>query len=170
MNANDTILETERLVLRYQREEDIAFLVGLWTDERAMRFMGGKRDEAFLREEFGRVARNPREERYDLWPAILKESGTPVGYAGFIPKEIEGIERIELVYLTHPDHWGRGYATELARALAAYAKEQLGIASLAALIEAENLPSRRVAERAGLRLLKTVLRPDGAEKLLYLTP
>ena len=44
------ILETERLLLRYMKPEDIPCLVNLWTDPDVTRFMNGPRDIATLRE------------------------------------------------------------------------------------------------------------------------
>ena len=166
-SPDDTILETERLILRFQRAGDIGFLVDLWSDARAMEYLGGVRDREYLIGEFTKVAENPRAETYDLWPVTLRENGSPVGYAGFVPKEIEGVPRIELVYVVHPDYWGRGYATEIARALADYGRNVLGAETLTALIEPENLASKRVAERSGMRRVKSIIRPDGKVKDLY---
>ncbi len=51
----------------------------------------------------------------------------------------------------HPDHWGKGLASEAARRMAGFAFDQLGTASLLANAMPENLASRRVMERLGMR-------------------
>jgi RimJ/RimL family protein N-acetyltransferase len=63
--------------------------------------------------------------------------------------------------------WGRGYATEIAAAIKAYAFEQMGVARLIALIEPENEASEKVAVKVGMCLEKQVVRPGGAIRRVY---
>ena len=60
-------------------------------------------------------------------------------------------------YVLAQDAWGQGYATEAARASMQYAFEKLDRARLISLIRAENTPSRRVAERNGLKVEKEAI-------------
>jgi ribosomal-protein-alanine N-acetyltransferase len=159
------ILETERLILRYQQASDVAFLVDLWADPEVTRYMGGPRDRDPLRSELEEITQNPYAERYDLWPVIEKETGQPVGNCGLLDKEVEGKLEIELVYVLASSAWGKGYATEMGQALKRYAFEEMGIGRLIALIEPENAASERVALRLGMRLEQEIHRPGGARKL-----
>jgi len=151
----DTILETGRLRLRYQRASDVPGLTDLWTDPLATRFLGGPRDREFLVGEFTKTAADPRAEAYDLWPLEERSTGALVGYAGFLPKTVAGTELIELTYLIHPRFWGKGFATEVAQALVGCAGTDLGLETLIAIIEPENGGSRRVAEKVGFTLWTT---------------
>ncbi len=161
-------LETERLILRNTAIEDIPALVRMWTDPDVTRFMGGPRDPAKLEQAFAEDARNPDPLLYDQWPVIEKSGGRLIGYCGLLDKEVDGRPEVELVYTFLPEAWGRGYATEISLALRDHALNRMGLRRLIALIEPGNEASRRVAEKAGFHYDRTILRPSGAERLLYL--
>jgi RimJ/RimL family protein N-acetyltransferase len=161
------ILQTERLLLRYQYHSDIPFLVALWTDPTATAFLGGPRDRPWLQSALEETGRNPTTERFDLWPLIEKSSGNPVGHCGLLEKEVDASPEIELNYILTPAVWGRGYATEIARAIARHALQRLHLPRLIALIHPDNAPSKRVAINIGMRLDKEIIRPGGAPRLLY---
>jgi ribosomal-protein-alanine N-acetyltransferase len=161
------ILETERLILRRQQTSDIAPLVKLWTDPEVTGYMGGPRDGGQLRSIFEETSHNPYAERYDLWPVIEKETSHVVGHSGLLEKEVEGRSEIELIYVLASSVWGKGYATEIGRALKQYALEEMGIERLIALIEPENAASERVAVQIGMRFEKEVARSGGVVRRLY---
>jgi [ribosomal protein S5]-alanine N-acetyltransferase len=162
-----TILETERLRLRRQTADDIPALVALWSDPEVTRHMGGPRERQFLEEEFGKTARDPGKERFDLWPVIERATGELVGHCGLLDKDIEGSVEIELVYVIRAASRGRGYATEIAAAIRDHAFRGLGIRRLVALIDPLNAGSEKVALKVGMRRERDVTRPGGARKRLY---
>ena len=161
------ILETERLVLRYQSASDVAFLTNLWADPIVTHFLGGPRDRDWLRSVFEETAKNPQAERYDLWPVVEKETSLVVGHCGLLDKDVDGQAEIELSYVFSPVVWGKGYATEIATAIKQWAMEKLGIKRLIALIEPENSASERVAFKIGMHLEKETIRPGGARRRVY---
>jgi RimJ/RimL family protein N-acetyltransferase len=161
------ILETERLILRYQHREDISFLVDLWTDPEVTRHMGGPRDRDWLQTVFEETAQDPSAERYDLWPVIEKKTGAGVGHCGLLEKEVEGRTEIELTYILASTAWGKGYATEIGRALREYAFEELGLDRLIALIEPENIASERIAVKVGMQFENEIVRPGGLVRKVY---
>jgi len=162
------ILETKRLILRYQQASDVVFLVDLWADPEVTRYMGGPRDRDWLQSGFEETAQDPYAERYDLWSVIEKETGQVVGHCGLLDKEVEGRTEIELIYVLASSAWGKGYATEMGQALKRYAFEEMGIGRLIALIELENTASERVALKIGMRFDRKVVRPGGALRKLYI--
>jgi [ribosomal protein S5]-alanine N-acetyltransferase len=84
-----------------------------------------------------------------LWLLIERGSRTVVGSAGFQGHpSAEG--EVELGYGVHPDFRNRGYATEAARALVAWAFEQPGVERVIAHCVRDNMASHRVVEKAGL--------------------
>lgn len=167
LEPSPIILETARLTLRVQRASDVASLVDLWADPNVTRYLGGPRDRAWLRSAFEETAEDPYAERYDLWPVIERESGHLVGNCGLLEKEVEGRTEIELIYVLTPSAWGKGYATEMGRALKRHAFEEMGIRRLIALIEPENEASEQVAIRIGMRLEREVVRPGGEVRRVY---
>ena len=161
------ILETPRLILRRQQASDVTPLVDLWADPDVTRYLGGPRDRDWLRGVFEETAEAPFAEQYDLWPVVEKATGKVVGHCGLLEKEVEGKTEIELTYVFARSAWGKGYATEIGRALRDYAFEALGIGRLIALIEPENVASERVARKVGMRFDRQVERPGGALRKVY---
>ena len=161
------ILETDRMILRFQQASDVEFLVDLWSNAEVTRYMGGPRDQDTLRSGFEETAKDPYAERFDLWPLIEKDSGQPVGHCGLLEKQVEGSIEIELVYVLAPTAWGKGYATEIGNALKRYAFGEMSIRRLIALIEPRNTPSEKVAVKIGMLLEKEVTRPGGGIRKMY---
>jgi ribosomal-protein-alanine N-acetyltransferase len=161
-------LETDRLLLRSLQPQDVEQMVSLVTEPTVTRFLGGPRDA----EEVRTIIQNELVEpsgRLGQWPVVLKATGTFVGGCGLISKEIEGATEVELVYAFVPSAWGKGYATEIGSALLGFATEELGLTRVVALIDPENLPSKRVAEKLGMQRESLVMSPDGNERELWVT-
>ena len=148
---DDTILKTQRLVLRYQRKSDIKFLVYLWMDEEMTKYTGGPREKAVLIEEFRSIAENPTRLEYDLWSIELKSNHELIGQAGFIPKEIKGKEYIELNYYIDKPKWGKGYGTEIAKGLLDYAFKVKKVTNVISIIDPDNESSKAVAKTIGMK-------------------
>jgi RimJ/RimL family protein N-acetyltransferase len=129
--------------------------------------LGGPRDRDWLRGEFEETARAPFWERYDLWPLVEKETGEVVGHCGLLEKDVGGKSEIELTYVFARSAWGKGYATEIGRALKDYAFGELELERLIALIEPGNVASERVAQKIGMRFDREVIRPGGALRKVY---
>ncbi len=77
-----------------------------------------------------------------------------IGDVGFGIFEPTG--EIELGWTLARDRWGRGYATEAAAACLSAGLAHLGAPRIVALVDAENEPSLRVAERIGMARIETV--------------
>jgi len=161
------ILESQRLILRRQQASDFTDLVDLWADPEVTRYLGGPRDRDWLRGVFQQTAEAPLTERYDLWPVVEKETGEVVGHCGLLEKDVEGKSEIELTYVFARSAWGKGYATEIGRALKDHAFGELGLERLIALIEPGNVASERVAHKIGMRFDREVIRPGGALREVY---
>jgi RimJ/RimL family protein N-acetyltransferase len=61
----------------------------------------------------------------------------------------------DLIVGIHPDHWGRGYATEAVRATVAFAFNDLDLRDVTATCHADNARSRRVLAHVGFELAST---------------
>lgn len=148
------ILETDRLILRRQIPADLDDLWALYCDPEVTRFIPDaprSRDEA--REELEwHMNGHPRRPELGLWATDHKPDGAFIGRCGLLPWTIDGQEEVEVAYSLSQAHWGRGLATEAARAIADYAFQQLGLQRLVCLIFPENTASVRVAEKIGMRL------------------
>lgn len=87
---------------------------------------------------------------------VLKEGEELIGDCGLVWQDVNGVLEPEVGYHVHRAHWGRGLATEAARAVRDYAFATLGCDHVISLIRPENMPSRRVAEKNGLTLQRVV--------------
>ncbi len=163
----DTILETDRLLMRYQRHSDIATLVDIWADLKVTKYIGQPRERNFLLKEFEKTANDPTAEKFDLWVVIEKESGGIVGHCGFIDKHIEGKIEIDLTYIFSSAAWGNGYASEIASALKNHAFSKLGVIRVVALIHPRNTASANVAKKIGMKIEKQLIRPNDEIRDMY---
>jgi RimJ/RimL family protein N-acetyltransferase len=141
-------LETERLVLRMFRESDTDAYAEMVADPEVMRFLGGKpmsRQEAWRN--MAMVIGHWRLRGYGFWAVEEKASGEMVGRVGCWRPE--GWPGLEVGWTLRRRFWGRGYATEAARASVEYAFDVLSQTRVISLIAPENVNSIRVAERLG---------------------
>jgi [ribosomal protein S5]-alanine N-acetyltransferase len=162
-------LETDGLLLRPLRPEDIEPEGSLWADPQVTRCLGGPRDEERVRTILQDELAEPPLGPLGQWPVVQKASGEFIGDCGLIAKEIEGRQEVELVYILAVSAWGNGYATEIGAALLHFAIEELHQKRVVSLIDVENLASKRVAEKLGMHLEGLVKRPDGVERELWVT-
>ena len=98
---------------------------------------------------------------FGCWLARERRGGRAVGYAGlsvptFLP---EVLPAVEVGWRFDPEVWGRGYATEAATAALDHAFASLGLDQVCSLPQAANPASVRVAERLGLRAVRTLTLP-----------
>jgi len=165
-NPDSAILETERLRLRYQKEDDLEFMIRLWTDAETTKFVGGPRDRQKLIVSFDDIAPNPMKEEFDLWYIELKNTGELIGMAGLLQKTVENENFYEINYYIEQKHRNKSFATEIAKGIIAHFSYQKNIKTFIAIIDKENLSSTRVAKKTGMTYWKTESRSKG-EKEIY---
>ncbi len=145
------ILTTERLRLRPIERGDLDSLARLNADPEVMKFSLGLLDREQAKEKLDRILATMAERGWDSFVIEHRDDGRFAGIVGLAPQEVDGVEEIELGYRLMPECWGRGLATEAARATRDYAFDTLGLPRIISIIEPENVGSIRVAEKAGLR-------------------
>ena len=147
------IIETPRLIRR-------EFVVGDWpavlayqSDPRYLRlYAWTARSEADARAFVaGFVASQAVAPRRKYQLAItLRDGGELIGNCGIRLAE-SGVQVADLGYEISPEYWGRGYATEAARAMLDFGFGTLGLHRIWAECVPENAASRRVMEKLGMR-------------------
>lgn len=152
-------LETERLVLRRFIEDDVDNLVALDSDPAVMRYITGgtptpreQIETDFLPAYFDYYR---RFEGFGFWAVIEKSTGEFLGWFHFRPQAGTSPDDIELGYRLRQSAWGKGYATEGSRALIRKGFTELGVRRVYASTYEDNIGSRRVMEKAGLKLERT---------------
>jgi ribosomal-protein-alanine N-acetyltransferase len=115
-----------------------------------MRFIGDGRPWAGIgrvREWIGRIEESYRARGYGRWAVAEREGGRVVGSCGFQLQPWSGLT--DFGYMLAREAWGRGYATEIARAALSHGFERYGFAEVVASVAPENVASRRVLEKLG---------------------
>jgi ribosomal-protein-alanine N-acetyltransferase len=88
------------------------------------------------------------EHRFGLWAVEHLADGRLLGHCGLMMEPGSGA--VEVGYAIARPYWGRGLATEGARASLRYGFERIGLDRIIALAVPENVASRRVMEKAGM--------------------
>jgi ribosomal-protein-alanine N-acetyltransferase len=149
-------LQTERLILRSFRGEDVDAMAQLFANPDFMRFSLGVFTERKKTVEFiEKVMAWDRAEMPSQFALVLRGQHAVIGYCGFHHHpEVPG--EIEIGYRLHPDYWNRGLITEAARAVRDHAFADLKLRRVISLIHPENTPSRRVAEKNGMKIEREI--------------
>ncbi|HEY1321241.1 MAG TPA: GNAT family N-acetyltransferase [Streptosporangiaceae bacterium] len=145
----DHVLSTERLVLRPVTADDHAALLAHWTQPDGRRFLfdGAALSAAEVTETVGESARDFTASGFGIWLIELRSGPGLVGTAGLRPLEESGLE---IFYSLAPGAWGRGYATEAARAVVEYGLGPLGLPEVLAEVDEGNAASVAVVKRLGM--------------------
>ncbi len=155
----DVFLETERVVLRRFTEADADDLVALNSDPEVMRYLTGgpptPRDVIEREILPAYLHYYERGDRYGYWAAIEKATGDFLGWFHFRPGEGAGPGEVELGYRLRRAAWGKGYGTEVSRALIRKGFAKLDVQRVVASTYEYNVGSRRVMEKAGMTLVRT---------------
>ena len=105
---------------------------------------------------------------YGYRTVIERATGAHVGDCGLIQKTVESQPEVEVVYFFHADHWGRGLATEAARAMIEHGRT-LGHQRIIALIHPDNEASANVARRLQMHHERDVVTESGNLRRLFVS-
>jgi RimJ/RimL family protein N-acetyltransferase len=149
-------LETERLLLRPFRDDDIDAYAAMCAHPEVMRYIGGRsvlsREDAWR--QMAMIVGHWQLRGFGLWAVEERASGSLVGRVGlYYP---EGWPDREVAWTLARPYWGRGFALEAARAALGHAFGRLGWHRAISLIDPENHRSIRLAERLGERFEQEV--------------
>ena len=146
-------IETERLLLRPYREDDIDVLHDIQSHPEVVRYLYW---EPRTREQVEKVIRESSDqidgEGGGLTLAIQPRGSDSMVGDVVLMYHSEVHRQGEIGYVLHPDHQGHGYATEAAREMLRLGFEQLDLHRIAGRLEARNSASAAVLERLGMQL------------------
>ncbi len=145
----EIILTTERLLLRKLESSDLAALCEMHFNEDFMRYLVGgvRKDEAAVRNDLDRYLDKQQRYGFSKWMVLHRETKEIMGRAG--PSVIPETDEVDLGYAFPKRFWGQGYATEVARALLNWAKENDLTNRILDVAHAENIASARVLRKVG---------------------
>ena len=160
-------LETERLVLRAPRLDDIDAYVGFSavSDSKVGKYRGGQTLEEIrrnLREDIAHW-----EKGFGMWLLTLP-NGEIVGGAGLCHPD--DWPSHELTWWLMPNHRGHGYATEASLAVIEFGYGALGWPTVETHMRDENTAARKLAERLGGKVTRRNTFPDGVSRDVFSLP
>jgi [ribosomal protein S5]-alanine N-acetyltransferase len=150
-------IETPRLIARRMTDDDFAELCRMHKDPTVMATLGGVRTDEqtrqFLREHVDHWDRHG----FGIWMFHDRTDNRFVGRGGLRHVMIEGQDEIELAYALRSESWGKGLATEMAKASVGLGFETLELKYLIAFTLPTNWGSRRVMEKLGFTFERDIV-------------
>ncbi|MBI4854445.1 MAG: GNAT family N-acetyltransferase [Acidobacteria bacterium] len=148
------ILETNNLLLRSLASEDLESVVKLNSDPEVVKYITGgepmPREQTLAR--FNFYLEHQEKHQFAIWAVINKEDSLFIGLCGL--QFLENTENVEVGYRLARAFWGKGLATEAAKACINYGFNKLSLPEIVAVIDPENIASHKVIEKVGLKYEK----------------
>jgi ribosomal-protein-alanine N-acetyltransferase len=143
------MLETDRLLLRRFRANDVEAVYAMRSDADLMRFIRpAQTDRSESESWISLVSSRWDAERLGFCAVIEKASGEFAGWCGLW--RLKETQEVEVGYALRAEFRGRGYAHEASEAFLIYGFENLGLQEIVAVARPENRNSRRVMENLGM--------------------
>jgi RimJ/RimL family protein N-acetyltransferase len=160
MSTSDWLIETDRLQLRAITIDDTELMLAVWNDP------------AFIRNVMDRGIRTPEQARealqegalklfadfgYGPYCISLKSDDSMIGICGLFKRE--NLDDPDIGFAVLPEYCGQGYAGEAAAAVVSYARDDLGLGVLTAIVSPGNTPSIGLIEKLGLTFDSMITMP-----------
>jgi RimJ/RimL family protein N-acetyltransferase len=146
-------LETERLRLRTWRPTDREPFAAINADPRVVEYLPGPRTREQSDQFAARIEADVVRDGFGLWAVEVRGVAPFIGFIGLYAPTFTAhfTPCVEIGWRLSADHWNRGYATEGARAAMAFGFETLRLREIVSFTVPENVRSRRVMEKLGMR-------------------
>jgi ribosomal-protein-alanine N-acetyltransferase len=143
------MLETERLSLRRFTETDVDAVFAMRSDAEMMRFIRAPQNRQETVNWLKLISSLWETDKIGFCAVIEKASGSLIGWCGLWRLKETG--ETEVGYAIAPRFWGKGLASEAAKAFLNYGFITLKLDRIVAVADPENSGSRRVMEKLGMR-------------------
>jgi RimJ/RimL family protein N-acetyltransferase len=145
-------LETDRLILRDWREDDLEELFEICTDPKVMATIGPLHKRADSEATYQRRAARTARDGHTFWALERKADGRMIGFCGVGRGTVPQLERdLEIGWRLASDCWGQSYAREAAEASLDWAAANRPGEPVFAITAVGNSRSRGLMERLGMR-------------------
>jgi ribosomal-protein-alanine N-acetyltransferase len=148
------IITTNRLKLRHWRDEDTEPFSQLNKDPEVMRFFPCIQNAEETLAQIGRIKKHFRDYNYGLYAIERIDNGQFIGFTGFTHPNFQSFFTpcVEIGWRLSKENWGRGFATEAAKACLYYGFAELGFKEIYSFTAFVNIPSMNVMQKAGLKM------------------
>ncbi|WP_293162374.1 GNAT family N-acetyltransferase [Okeania sp. SIO2C9] len=146
-------METERLKLRQFIFDDLDELYNLYHNPKVMKYVGkGILTRAETETRILSIIKSWKKNNFGMWAVVHKIDNKMIGRCGLC--FLDNTPEIELGYLLNPKYCYQGLATEAAKASLRYGFEELKLEKIVVVAQPENIASRRVMEKIGMKYEK----------------
>lgn len=155
VGVNGTIAATDRLVVRPWRRAEAPRLLDILSRIEVMKWLGDgepvlMQDLAEAEQRIDRYQARSATPPLGVWAVEVAATGQVAGTVLLLTLPNAEHGEVEIGWHLHPDSWGRGYATEAARALLAHGFDA-GLPEILAVTHLANGPSQKVCRKLGMR-------------------
>lgn len=158
--------DTARLALRRITLDDADLMLEIWNDPAFVRYVG---DRGIRTPDQARMAIHDGALRlysdfgFGPYCMVLKADGARIGICGLFQRD--NLEHPDIGFAVLPEYCGGGYAGEAAKSVVAYARDDLDIPVLTAIVSPENTASIGLIEKLGFRYDRGITMPDEHEEI-----
>jgi len=146
------VIETDRLILRTWKDKDCAEYFRINQDPKVLEHLPGPLTMDEANDFIMRMRKQWDEKNYTIWAAEEKYAGKFIGFIGLSYLNWgEPFEPcVEIGWRLGSEHWGKGYATEGAKAALEYGFDVCRLEEIVAITVPANTRSQRVMDKIGL--------------------
>ncbi len=150
--TSPSTISTPRLLLRLWRDEDLPAFAAMNADPKVMEFFPKPLDRAESDAAAARIRDHFARRGFGLWAVEVPGVADFIGFVGLSVPTFEAhfTPCVEIGWRLACEHWGHGYATEVARAALDFGFQHLALDEIVSFTVPANLRSRRVMERIGM--------------------
>jgi RimJ/RimL family protein N-acetyltransferase len=154
-HSGGAVFTTPRLTVGTWTRQDAATLLDIYSRWEVARWLGAaprpltSTPEALLLADQW-AARSRPDPTFGVWRVTVTQTGTPVGTVLLVPLRGGTAGEVEVGWHLHPDHWGNGYATEVASGATARGMAA-GLPEVLAVVRPDNAASQAVCRRLGMQ-------------------
>ena len=151
-NSPSPIIKTARLTLREWCDADLAPFALMNANPQVMEFFPALLSQKESDELAGRIVSKMREQSWGFWAVSIPSKADFIGFIGLAKTTFEAPfnPAVEIGWRLAPEYWGKGYATEGAKAVLAYAFQTLLLPEVVSFTAEQNGRSRRIMEKIGM--------------------
>ncbi len=146
------ILKTKRLILRTWQEQDLDPMSTINQDPLVCEFLPKIGDRAVTKTLIQLFINHYKNYGFTAYAVELKSRGEFIGFVGLLMPSFEAhfMPAVEIGWRLDSQHWGKGYATEAAKAVVDFAITTLKLEEVVSFTVEKNIRSRRVMEKIGM--------------------
>ena len=161
------MFETERLRVRHFQPSDLDVFAALMADASVLRYVddGTMLPRSEVECWIGICQMKYATRGYGTSAVFEKDGGKFIGYCGVVRAPENDFD--ELIYVFNVEAWGKGYATEVGRAMVDYVFARSTLKRIYATIHPDNAPSIHVVGKLGFRFEKQERNEDGSLTNFY---